>query len=66
MAKATTTPKTDGRVPATKSTGWMSRRLEAMKDVEGCDKPGEAAKQAEIPGFPNGATRFRESGIIGA
>ena len=28
-----------------------------MKDVEGCDKPGGAVKQALIPGFPNGETR---------
>lgn len=31
----------------------MSWRQEAMKGVEGCDKPGEAVKQALIPGFPN-------------
>ena len=42
----------------------MSRHQQAMKDVEGCDKPGEAAKQAMIPGFPNGTTRSRENGII--
>lgn len=31
----------------------MSRRQEAMKGVEGCEKPGVAVKQAMIPGFPN-------------
>jgi len=31
----------------------MSRRQEAMKGVEGCEKPGVAVKQAIIPGFPN-------------
>ena len=34
----------------------MPWHQEAMKDVEGCDKPRGAAKQAEIRGFPNGAT----------
>ena len=29
-----------------------------MKDVEGCDKPREAVKQALIRGFPNGETQF--------
>jgi hypothetical protein len=24
-----------------------------MKGVEGCEKPGEAVKQALIPGYPN-------------
>jgi hypothetical protein len=27
-----------------------------MKDVGGCDKPGEGADQPLIPGFPNGET----------
>jgi hypothetical protein len=31
----------------------MSWRQEAMKGVEDCDKPGEAVKQALIPGCPN-------------
>ena len=31
----------------------MSRRQEAMKGVEDCDKPGEAVKRALIPGFLN-------------
>ena len=31
----------------------MSRCQEAMKGVEDCDKPGEAVKQALIPGFLN-------------
>ena len=38
---------------ATKGVWWMSWRQEAKKGVEDCDKPGEAAKQALIPGFPN-------------
>ena len=41
---------------ATKSTWGMSWRQEAMKDVEGCDMPGGAVKQALIPGFPNDRT----------
>jgi len=31
----------------------MYWRQRAMKGVEGCDKLGEAVKQALIPGFPN-------------
>ena len=31
----------------------MSRCQEAMKGVEDCEKPGEAVKQALIPGFLN-------------
>lgn len=38
---------------ATKGVWRMSRRQKAMKGVEGCDKLGEAVKQALIPGFPN-------------
>ena len=38
---------------ATKGVWRMSRRWKAMKGVEGCDKLGEAVKQALIPGFPN-------------
>ena len=38
---------------ATKGVWGMSRRQEAMKGVEDCDKPGEAVKRALIPGFPN-------------
>ena len=64
MAEATTSPRSVGRVSATKGAWWMSRCQEAKKDVEGCDKPGGAAKQAEIPGSPNGATRPRVSGVI--
>ncbi len=30
----------------------MSWRQKAMKGVEGCEKPGEAVKQALIPGSP--------------
>ena len=39
-----------------KGTRWMPRRKKAMKDVESCDKPREAAEQAMIRGFPNGTT----------
>ena len=39
-----------------KSTRWMPRRQEAMKDVDGCEKPGEGADQPLIPGSPNGET----------
>ncbi len=35
----------------------MSWRQEAMKDVETCDKPRGAGKQALILGFLNGETR---------
>ena len=38
---------------ATKGVWGMSWRQVAMKGVEGCEKPGEAVKQALIPGFPN-------------
>jgi len=38
---------------ATKGARGMSWHQEAMKGVEGCDKPGGAVKQALIPGFPN-------------
>jgi hypothetical protein len=38
---------------ATKGVWWMSRRQEAMKGVEDCEKPGEAVKQALIPGSLN-------------
>ena len=34
----------------------MPWRQEAMKDVDSCDKPRGAAKQALIRGFPNGET----------
>jgi hypothetical protein len=43
---------------ATKGARWMSRRDEAMKDVEGCDKPREAVNRALILGCPNGETRY--------
>lgn len=36
-----------------KGTRGMSWRQEAMKGVEVCEKPGEADKQAMIPGFLN-------------
>lgn len=36
---------------------WQS---EAMKDAVICDKPGEADKQALIPGFPNGETHLSQ------
>ncbi len=38
---------------STKGTRGMSWRQEAMKGVEVCEKPGEADKQAMIPGFLN-------------
>ncbi len=41
---------------ATKGVRWMPRRQKLMKDVEGCDKPRVAAKQASTRGFPNGET----------
>jgi len=34
----------------------MPRRSTTKKDVDGCEKPREAAKQAMIRGYPNGAT----------
>lgn len=39
-----------------KGVWGMSWRQKAMKGVEGCEKPGEAVKQALIPGFPNYCT----------
>ena len=41
---------------ATKGVWGMSWRQEAMKGVEGCDKPGEAVKRALIPGSLNDRT----------
>ena len=38
---------------APKGVWGMSRHQEAMKGVEGCDKSGEAVKQALIPEFPS-------------
>lgn len=38
---------------ATKGAWGMSRRQEALKGAEGCDKPGVTVKQVMIPGFPN-------------
>ena len=38
---------------ATKGVWGMSRRQEAMKGVEDCEKPGELVKRELIPGFPN-------------
>jgi len=35
---------------------WMPWHLQAMKDVEGCEKPRGAATQAWIRGYLNGAT----------
>ena|SRR5688500_8320924 len=43
----------------TKGARWMSWHREAKKDVVACDKPGEAGKQALIPGFLN-----RETGLV--
>jgi hypothetical protein len=39
-----------------KGTRWMPWRQEPMKDVGGCDKPGEGADHPLIPGCPNGET----------
>jgi hypothetical protein len=41
---------------ATKGMWGMSRRQQAMKGVEDCDKPGETVKQVLMPGFPNRCT----------
>lgn len=41
---------------ATKGVWGMSRRWKMMKGVEDCEKPGEAVKQALIPGCPNRPT----------
>ena len=38
---------------ATKGAWGMSRRQEALKGAEDCDKPGVTVKQVMIPGFPN-------------
>jgi len=40
----------------TKRTRWMPWRQKAMKDVEVCEKPRGADKQALIRGYPNGET----------
>ncbi len=37
----------------TKGMWGMSRRQEAMKGVEDCDKPGGLVKRDLIPGYPN-------------
>ena len=38
---------------ASKGVWGMSRRQEAMKGVEDCDKPGGLVKRELIPGSPN-------------
>ena len=38
---------------AIKGAWGMSRRQEALKGAEDCDKPGVTVKQVMIPGFPN-------------
>jgi len=38
---------------ATKGTWGMTRRQEALKGAEDCDKPGVTVKQVMIPGFLN-------------
>ena len=38
---------------ATKGAWGMTRRQEALKGAEDCDKPGVTVKQVMIPGFPN-------------
>ena len=47
----------------TKRTRWMPWRQKAMKDVEVCEKPRGADKQALIRGCPNGETH-RFGGIV--
>ena len=42
---------------ANKRIRWMPWQLKAMKDVEVCDMPRGAGKQALIRGFPNGETQ---------
>ena len=54
----------DVRAQAIKCTWRMPRHRETMKDVEGCDKPGGAVKQALKPGFPNGETRLGSCPVI--
>ena len=41
------------RGQAIKGVWGMPWRQETLKGVEDCEKPGEAVKQALIPGFPN-------------
>ena len=41
---------------ATKGMWGMSRRQEAMKGVEDCEKPGGMVKRVLIPGYPNERT----------
>lgn len=38
---------------ATKGVWGMSRRQQAMKGVEDCDKPGGLVKRDLSPGYPN-------------
>lgn len=45
----------------TYSTQWIPWLIHPMKDVHGCDKPGEAAKKRYTPGFPNGGTQYGKS-----
>ena len=37
---------------------WLS---EAKKDVTSCEKPGLGANNRTTPGYPNGATQYREA-----
>ena len=37
----------------------MPRLSEAKKDVISCEKPGLGANNRTTPGYPNGATRYR-------
>ena len=37
-----------------------------MKDVVSCDKPGRAAHEHYIPGFPNETTHYTEGIVSGA
>ena len=43
-----------------KGIWWMPWRMEAMKDVLGCEKPGLGAKNLLTPGCPNGKTHLLE------
>jgi hypothetical protein len=61
--RASTSIYTEVFFQATKSQRWMPWRLLPMKDVDGCDKPREAAYQALIRGCPNGETRCPSWGI---
>ena len=50
-------------IKRTRAHRWMPRRLLAMKDVEGCEKPRGTAKQVMIRGCPNGKTRLEATPV---